>query len=357
MPFMKGWPPLLRFSEGAYKIIWRVRMAGRYGRVTAADVAREAGVSPTTVSYVLNNVPHQKIPDETRQRIHSAVARLGYKPSAAARALRRGRSDIVLLVIPDVPIGAAVAQIVERLTEALEPHGLTLVTRSERHTPLAALWQELMPAAVVALIELNRDDRAAMTAAGIHVVGALLRPDLDDSTTLSVPQHLIGRLQVEHLAATGHRHIGYAGPGDPRVRAFYDLRLDGARAACVDLGLDPPTGYEVPLDAAAAVTAVRAWREATPRVTAVCAYNDETAFALLAAARELGLAVPAELAVIGVDNIPLAPFAHPPLTTIDQNLGALTTHLAGMIVGGIAGAHTTRAPRSEALALVIRASA
>jgi DNA-binding LacI/PurR family transcriptional regulator len=332
-------------------------MAGRHGRVTAADVAREAGVSPTTVSYVLNNVPHQKIPDETRQRIHAAVARLGYKPSAAARALRRGRSDIVLLVIPDVPIGAAVAQIVESLTEELEPKGLTLITRSERHTPLAVLWQELMPAAVVGLIELNPDERAAMRAAGIHVFGALLRPSSDEDTTLSVPQHLIGRLQVEHLAATGHRHIGYAGPGDPRVQAFYDLRLDGARTACVELGLDLPTVHEVPLDTAAAAMAVRAWRNATPRVTAVCAYNDDTAFALLAGAREVGLSLPADLAVIGVDNVPLAPFAYPPLTTIDQNVAMLTAHLADMIVSGIAGKRAPRAPRSESIALVIRQSA
>lgn len=332
-------------------------MAGRRGQVTAADVAREAGVSPTTVSYVLNNVPHQKIPDETRQRVHAAVARLGYKPSAAARALRRGRSDVVLMVIPDIPIGATVAEIVERMTEALEPRGLTLVTRSERHTPLSVLWQELMPAAVVALVALDPRDRDAMREAGIHVIGALLRPGSDEDATLSVPQQLVGRLQVEHLAATGHQHIGYAGPGDPRVRAFYDLRLDGARMACVELGLDLPIVHDVPLEVPAAMRAIRAWRAATPRITAVCAYNDETAFALLAAARELELSVPTDLAVIGVDNIPLAKFAHPPLTTIDQNVGVLTEHLAEMIVSGIAGRRAPRRSRSEAMSVVIRQSA
>jgi DNA-binding LacI/PurR family transcriptional regulator len=332
-------------------------MAGRHGRATAADVAREAGVSPTTVSYVLNDVPHQKIPEETRQRIHAAVARLGYTPSAAARALRRGRSDLVLLVLPDIPIGATIAQLVELLTEDLEPHGLTLITRSERHTPLSTLWQELMPAAVITLMKIDPEDHASLSAAGIHVVSALLSPGSDQDSTLSVPQHLIGRLQAEHLAATGHRHLGYAAPGDPRVQAFFDLRLDGVRTACMDLGLDLPVVVDVPLDAAAAARAVRVWHAATPPVTAVCAYNDETAFALLAGLRELGLTAPHDLAVIGVDNIPLSPFANPPLTTVDNSAQVIGAHLAKMIVNGVAGKRPPRPLRSQTVTLVIRESA
>ena len=73
-------------------------------RVTLADVALMASVSAATVSYVLNNKPGQSIPAETRQRVQAAAAELGYTRSGAARTLARGRSDIVLLLVPDLPL-------------------------------------------------------------------------------------------------------------------------------------------------------------------------------------------------------------------------------------------------------------
>jgi DNA-binding LacI/PurR family transcriptional regulator len=77
-------------------------------RVTSADVARVAGVSRATVSYVLNDTPHQTISAATRTRVFEAASSLGYAPSAAARALRTGRSDVVLCLLPDWPIGPEV---------------------------------------------------------------------------------------------------------------------------------------------------------------------------------------------------------------------------------------------------------
>src|SRR3954452_6598558 len=96
------------------------RPAGRH-RVTATDVAKEAGVSQATVSYVLNDTPGQTIPEATRQRVREAMGRLGYTPHGAARALRLGRSDAVLFVLPDWPLGPALISLVEGLTVALEP--------------------------------------------------------------------------------------------------------------------------------------------------------------------------------------------------------------------------------------------
>src|SRR3954447_11730402 len=85
-------------------------------RVTATDVAREAGVSQATVSYVLNDTPGQTIPEQTRQRVRAAMDRLAYTPHAAARALRRGHSDTVLFVLPDWPLGASLVAVIEGLT-------------------------------------------------------------------------------------------------------------------------------------------------------------------------------------------------------------------------------------------------
>ncbi|WP_083734302.1 LacI family DNA-binding transcriptional regulator [Actinomadura sp. CNU-125] len=108
-------------------------------RPTSSDVARAAGVSQTTVSFVLNNRPGQSIPEETRRRVLDAARRLDYRPHASARALAAGRSDIVLLSIPDLPIGQGISRFVEGLAAALADHGLTLVTHlaGVRGRPLA----------------------------------------------------------------------------------------------------------------------------------------------------------------------------------------------------------------------------
>jgi DNA-binding LacI/PurR family transcriptional regulator len=332
-------------------------LAARKARVTAHDVAREAQVSQATVSYVLNDAPNQKISAETRRRVLEAVERLGYAPSAAARSLRRGRSDLVLFILPDIPIGPTVAEVQESLTEKLQERGLVLVTRHERHARLSALARELMPAAVISAFDLNPEEEADIRAAGIGVVRALLSTDPDQEDALAIPQTRIGRLQAEHLAATGHRRIGYAAPDDPRVRMFYEPRLEGVRAVCAELGLEPPVIRDVPFDTAAAAEAAVAWHSAVPRVTGVCAYNDETAFALLAGMRRHGLSAPRDLAVIGVDNIPLAPFAVPPLTTIDNNPESFAAHLVELVMSGITGKPPKRPVHTEDVTLVVRESA
>jgi DNA-binding LacI/PurR family transcriptional regulator len=88
-------------------------------------------VSRATVSYVLNDTPHQTIPEETRQRVLEAVARLGYTPSAAATALRRGRSDVVLGLLPDWPVGHAVGRVMQEITAAFARHQLTFVVHPD----------------------------------------------------------------------------------------------------------------------------------------------------------------------------------------------------------------------------------
>ncbi|MFJ9563126.1 LacI family DNA-binding transcriptional regulator [Streptomyces fuscichromogenes] len=331
-------------------------MASRSGRVTATDVAREAGVSQTTVSYVLNDAPNQKISESTRRKVLDAVAKLGYQPSAAARALRLGRSELVLMLLPDVPVGDSLATLVELLGDELERHRLSLITRRTQHAPVSSLWRELMPAAVLTSLGVSTEDMAGMRAAGIPVVSV----EIDAAThPLGLPIHqtLIGRMQVERLAATGHTRIGYAAPRQPRLRDFFEPRLAGVRAACAELGLAVPAVLDVPLDAAAAAAAADQWHSAVPAVTGVCAYNDETAFALLAGMRRVGLSAPGDLAVIGVDNDKLAPFAVPPLTTIDNNLDILAGRVARLIVGSIADDTVPAVPQSVPVSLVVRESA
>jgi DNA-binding LacI/PurR family transcriptional regulator len=325
-------------------------------RVTSADVAREAGVSRTTVSYVLNGTPHQKIPDATRQRIMHAVERLGYAPSATARALQSGRSDVVLCLLPDWPIGPAMGTLLETLSTSLAAEGLTLYAHPRAAgRPVSEVWRSLGPAAVVLWDELDDREVAAMRAAGIAVTVALLSPTGSHKGELLVPQQRIGRVQAEHLAATGHRLLGFASPDDPRVTGFAEPRLDGVRTACADRGLDAPHVQTVAMTVDAAAVAVRAWVDSG--VTGVCAYNDDVALAVLAGARAAGVAVPDDLAVIGVDDIPAAPFASPPLTTVDSDQGVVAQYIAALVTRQLSGKPLPRRPGSDVIHLVRRESA
>jgi len=329
---------------------------GHPRRVTSADVAREAGVSRTTVSYVLNETPHQKIPDATRQRVLHAVERLGYAPSATARALQSGRSDVVLCLLPDWPIGPAMGTLLETLSTSLAAEGLTLYAHPRAAgRPVSEVWRSLGPAAVVLWDELDDHEVAAMRAAGIAVTVALLSPTGTHKGELLVPQQRIGRVQAEHLAATGHRRLGFASPDDPRVTGFAEPRLDGVRTACAELGLDAPHVQTVAMSADAAAVAVRAWVDSG--VTGVCAYNDDVALAVLAGARAAAVAVPDDLAVIGVDDIPAAPFASPPLTTVDSDQGVVAQYIAALVTRQLSGKPLPRRPGSDVIHLVRRESA
>ena len=327
----------------------------RWRRPTSADVAREAGLSRATVSYVLNDTPHQRIPEETRRRVVEAASRLGYTPSPAARALRSGRSDVILCLLPDWPIGPAVGAFLEHLSEALAEAGLTLVAhpRVRSGRPVADLWRTIGPAAVLALEEFDADDVAAMRAAGIEVTVALR--DARREGELVLPEQRVGRLQAESLSVRGHRTIGYAFPDDTRLLGFATPRLDGVGAACAELGLEPPVVCTVPLDPTRAGEAVERWR--SRGVTGVAAYNDEVALAVLAGLRTRGLRAPTDLAVIGVDDIPAAALADPPLSTVTVEQRAQAHYVARRVVAGLAGTPAPRRPPSDVIRLIARDSA
>ena len=327
-------------------------------RPTSADVARLAAVSRATVSYVLNDTPHQSIPEATRRRVLDAAAELGYTPSAAARALRSGRSDIVLTLLPDWPIGPAVGGIMEQLSAALAAEGLTFLAHPQvtGHGDLAQLWKAISPVAVLNFGQLGRAEIDSIRAAGVDVTlslgggegGRTLFPDLGSRT---------GRIQAEHLAARGHTRIGYAYPDNPRIRAIADARLDGVRAACAELGLGEPDVRTVALAPRPAADAVAAWRQASPPVTGICASGDQYAFAVLAGMRAHGLDAPQDLAVVGVDDIPTAALADPPLTTIAMDPAILARHAVRHIIAAVNGERRPSRPGPDPLRLVVRESA
>ncbi|GIF15571.1 LacI family DNA-binding transcriptional regulator [Actinoplanes teichomyceticus] len=321
-------------------------------RITSADVARRAGVSRATVSYVLNATPGQSISPATRDRVLAAAAGLGYAPSAAARTLRTGRSEVVLCLLPDWPIGNEVGNLLGNLSTALAREGFTFVAHpgSRQDRPIADIWKTITPAAVLSFTDFSDDETEAMRAAGVALVVALLGRAGRHGRELELPQQLIGRRQAEHLTGAGHARLGYAYPDDPRLQIFAEPRLAGVRSAAPRR----PVVRTVALDAAQAAAAVRRWR--ADGVTGICAYNDEVALAVLAGARRLG-PVPGDLAVIGVDDIPAARLAVPSLTTVTTDQRTLAAHLATTVVAAVSGRTAPVLPTADLVRVVVRESA
>ena len=328
-------------------------------RPTSADVARLASVSRATVSYVLNNTPHQSIPEATRRRVLAAAADLGYTPSAAARALRSGRSDIVLALLPAWPIGPAMGGLMEQLSAALAGEGLTLLAYQQvtGRGDLAQLWRAVSPVAVLNFGQLGQAETDSIRAAGVDVTLSLLGGSHGGRRLFADWLKRNGRIQAEHLAARGHARMGYAYPDDPNVHAIAEARLDGVRIVCAELGLGEPDVRTMPLIPHPAVDAVAAWREATPPVTGICAFNDQLAFAVLAGMRAHGLHAPQDMAVVGVDDIPTAALADPPLTTVTGDPAVLARHTVRHIIAALNGEPPSALPGPDSMRLVVRESA
>lgn len=308
------------------------------GRVTAEDVARRAGVSRATVSYVLNNHPHQTIPEATRQKVIEAAADLDYTPLASARILSRGRSDVVVMLIPDWPIGSVLPQVMDAVATELDPHGLELfLHRCSRSRPVRSLWSAITPAAVVRVGSLGDEEDESLRRSQIGYLLELANTELERGLVL-FPGVQTGRLQAEHLASRGHRRIGYAWPADPRLEGFAKARLEGVRMACTDLGLPAPDVRPAGLLPTEAVDAVTGWREAG--VSGVCAFNDEIAMAIIEAAHRHGLVVPGDLGLVGVDNLPWGEHSEPPLSTVAPSPERIGHVIAQHVIAGVTGSGT-----------------
>ncbi len=290
----------------------------RARRVTSVDVAREAGVSRTTVSYVLNNKEGLSIPEATRDRVRAAAARLGYAPSAAARALRTGRSDVVLVLLPHRVVSAVTESFLDTLTQLLTAHGLTLlVYHGQGHERPGDVWRAVNPRAVISDTPFSPGEERELRQWGIQALTTLRSHEATSTNEQASTQESIGRLQVQYLTDTGHTSIAYATTSDmEQLSEYANPRLAGARRESAAKGIAEPVVAAVDLNVDTARSTLAAWRSLTPPVTAIAAYNDEVAIALLTAAHLEGIRVPRDLAVIGVDNIRVGCLVHPPLTTV-----------------------------------------
>ncbi|MFJ8134682.1 LacI family DNA-binding transcriptional regulator [Streptomyces sp. NPDC096013] len=288
---------------------------------TSADVARLAGVSRATVSYVLNNTSAVRISEPTRHRVREAAKELGYVPHAAARSLRAGHSRMVLMPAPTVPVGVLYSQFISELQWALGRLDYTVVQHGSvgLHGDQAArAWAELRPVAVlVPGAGLGPESVAVLKRAGARAVLTLGPEKVEGAHALLLDHEAVGHQAGVHLYGRGRRRIGVVVPEEPGLEVFSRPRLEGVRRAL--LGTDATT-TELPLaykEESAARIALR-WRDLG--LDAVFTYNDEYGMLLMRALQDEGVRIPDETAVIGADDLMIGRLLRPRLSTVRLQL-------------------------------------
>jgi DNA-binding LacI/PurR family transcriptional regulator len=305
---------------------------------TSADVARLAGVSRATVSHILNGQV-ERFSEETAQRVRSAATALGYVPSAAGRALVTGRSDFVILVVPNVTL-TNIQDIIETVAADLEYYGLNVVVHfsipGAAGDPLARLQhivETLRPAGLIDLGGLSQHELRLLERQGI----AIISPQLDLPESVPDGNVFIARMQAEHLIERGYERLAYAFLADRRDDPYGRIRAVEVAEICAARGLAAPVNVDVPLDpegARAALVPVLA-RDDGP-LAFVCS-NDEVALAVTFAALGLGAAVPGDVAAIGVGGNEVGQLVTPRLTTVAFDLRASMAPIRGAIAHTLSG--------------------
>jgi DNA-binding LacI/PurR family transcriptional regulator len=283
-------------------------------RVTLNDVAAASGVSRATASFVLRDSPNQSISAATRERVRQAARDLGYVPHAIARALREGSSRIVVLSLDVALDGNYARSYVRGLDAELAAHDHTLLVRYE-HAGTQATLDAIAPRAVL------RFGEPYLTGHELDDSGGGWRDGLAAHVSA----------QVGYLAERGHTRIAYAVPD--RETPLRAVRLRFADLAAERLGLPPVAPFSIPESRTGAADSLAEIRAAHPAATAVAAFDDDVALRVLAAMRDLGLAAPGDLAVIGFDDNGYGALATPALTTVHIDAEAHGRQAARAILG------------------------
>lgn len=300
---------------------------------TIRDVARQAGVSISTVSHVVNN--SRAVSKESRSRVLQAMNQLDYKPNALAQNLRRQQTYTIGMIVPDSanPFFAEVARGIED-TSFEQNHSVILcntdgdVDKQTTHTDLLIKNQVAGILFVAAGISTELVENLQARRVPVVVVDREV-PDVNVDTVLT--NHLQGgRLATKHLWDLGHRRIACISggsnlsPSAERLTGYQQILQETGILFDESLVLRGDFQYVSGYEAARQLLA-----QADPP-TAVFACNDLMAVGVISAATELGLRVPQDLSVVGFDDVRLASFTNPPLTTVAQpkyEIGVIATEM------------------------------
>jgi len=312
-------------------------------KVSARDVAEKAGVSRTTVSFVLNNTPGKTISEETRQKVLQAAAELDYLPNDMARklAMRKHRSIGLFICYNQYLFSDAyVIRLVEGMTPVLNKHRVQLVIqplRLNQANYLELVREDELEGVILFNTHDNDDGLRILVDAQIPTVvigsiieGPLLQVDIDNTYA--------AKMIVEYLIELGHKRIAAILHANPVYYAA-QLRLDGYQQALEEAGLtyredlvriadfSEKSGFE----------SMEELLQVNPPPTAVFASNDTVAYGAIQAIRQAGLVIPGDISISGFDDDHLSRYLNPPLTTMSVPAGGLGGTAARLLIDMLDG--------------------
>lgn len=309
-------------------------------RPSIKDVAEYAGVSPKTVSNVINDFEH--VSEKTRTAVREAIEALGYRVNIAGRQLRRGRTGMITLAVPELDV-AYFSELAKHVMAAADGRGLTVLihqTGGVRDRELAALHgfdAQFTDGVILSpLALLPRDFATRDTRLPVVLLGESCPAGSADH--VGIDNVAAAREATEHLLARGRRRIAVVG-GALRGRQSTDrLRTQGYQEALRAAGVPFEAELVVPVrafhwqDGARAVGAVL---ERGPAPDALLCLNDHLALGALRALHEAGLRAPDDLDVVGFDDIEAGRFSVPSLTTVAPDKAAIAAAAVSLLVDRI----------------------
>ncbi|QUQ63965.1 LacI family DNA-binding transcriptional regulator [Kutzneria sp. CA-103260] len=333
-------------------------------RVRLRDVAERAGVSPMTVSNVING-NHARVSPDTIERVRRIADELGYVPSASARSLSARSSRLIGLLVPtadedSLMISPHTMAMVGQIERELRRLGYHLLLRgiSDLGEVTEALQSWSLDGAILlGFLDEEVDSLTATTVGGVRVLAV----DSYSSNPLTVgprsDDFAGARLAARHLLDLGHRRIVFAGPAFTGVGVVHE-RFEGFRQAHAEIGAgwDPRLVETVNTTHADGLRLGRGLLARHPRTTAVFATADILAIGIMHGLTESGARVPDDVSVVGFDDLDLCDYVVPRLTTVSQDIAAKATTAVRMLIDAIEKGTPPTAPVTVDVSLVKRDS-
>lgn len=306
-------------------------------RATMKDVAALAGVSPKTVSNVVTGtVP---VNDDTRSKVEAAMAQLDFVPNLSARGLRKGRSGIIAVALPDLATAFS-AELVHRIVEAAHERGLAVQIEETASEPERE--KELVSRARAHLVDglilnpIRLEDSVLKYADRLPPLVVIGEVEQNRADHVRIDSRLAAADATRHVLARGARRIAVVGADDdPSVAtATSRLRLEGVHDALREAGIPRDPALEVnrlPWEMAGGADAVRTLFERGVAFDAIVAFTDSLALGALHALHDRGVRVPEDVIVTGFDDVEFSKYTSPSLTTIAFDRRAFAVAALGLL--------------------------